>query len=257
MKNAGVNTSSRRRSNYAARLATLAATLLAHVALAGEPYRALPHYDSGWTALTAGGAAVYLYHNLGGDSDDYVVDMQYRSGGSGVNQRYYGGNDFGTNVSGSMSENDRVGAYWRSLTSSSVAVYRRPDDIYASQVRVRIWRAPRPDYDSGWVAVGAGDTATSLAHALGKDSDDYVVDMQYQSPGSGVNQRYYGGNDFGANVSAPMNENDRVGAYWRSLGTHFVTIYRRPDDIYAPYIRIRIFNTRKASIGPLVPLLLQ
>jgi hypothetical protein len=51
------------------------------------------NYDSGWIDLGTNEAKT-LSHNLGGDTDNYVVDMQYRnSGSSEVNQRYYGGAD--------------------------------------------------------------------------------------------------------------------------------------------------------------------
>ncbi|MCD6555133.1 MAG: hypothetical protein J7M16_14135 [Anaerolineae bacterium] len=201
-----------------------------------------PDYDSGWVSLTAGAAATPLTHSLGGNPDDYVVDMQYKTTGSGVNQRYYGGTDFGSKSFNGTKEDERMGAYWRSLSSTSITVYRRPDDTYASQVRVRIWVRPNPTYDSGWVSLTAGAAATTLTHGIGGNPDDYIVDMQYKSPGSGVNQRYYGGNDFGASPPTGMNANDRVGAYWRSLTASSITVYRRPEDIYAPQVRIRIWN---------------
>jgi hypothetical protein len=202
-----------------------------------------PDYDSGWVSLGAGASATTLAHNLGGDVDDYFVDMEYRSDGSGINRRYYGGADFGATAFGGSREDDRVGAYWRTLTASSVTVYRRPEDDYAPQVRIRIWVMPKPDYDSGWISPAAG-TATILTHDLGGDYFDYLVDMQYRSGGSsGVNQRYYGGADFGANPPSGANANDRVGAYWRSLTLDTITVYRRPDDIYAPQVRIRIWRT--------------
>jgi hypothetical protein len=205
--------------------------------------RPTPTYDSGWVSVDPDQAKT-LMHSISGNAQDYVVDMQYRSGGSGVNQRYYGGADFGANPPASMSEDDRVGAYWRSLTSSSITVYRRPEDNYASQVRIRIWRIPKPDYDSGWVSLGAG-AATTLSHSLGGDYWDYLVDMQYRSAGSGVNQRDYGGADFGVQPPSGMNEDDRVGAYWRGLDSSAITVYRRPEDIYASYVRIRIWRTAR------------
>jgi hypothetical protein len=198
----------------------------------------IPGWDSGWVSLTPGAAATTLTHSLGGNTDDYAVDMQYRSAGSGVNQRYYGGADFGADVSGR--EDDRVGAYWRSLTSSSITLFRRDEDNYAPEVRIRIWIRPTPTYDSGWVSVNP-DQSRTLTHNIGGSADDYVVDMQYRSAGNGVNQRYYGGADFGANPPGGMNENDRVGAYWRSLGMSSITVYRRPEDIYASEVRIRIW----------------
>ena len=200
-----------------------------------------PDYDSGWVSIGKNEAKT-ITHDLGGDTDDYLVDMQYRmSGNNGVNLRYYGGADFGAKSFGGSAENERVGAYWRSLTSSTITVYRRPEDIYAEQVRVRIWKMPQPDYDSGWVSL-AQDTSTTLNHNLGGSIGDYLVDLQYRNTGSGVNQRYYGGADFGAHPPSGMNEDDRVGAYWRSLDNSSITVYRRPEDIYAEQVRVRIWR---------------
>lgn len=213
-----------------------------------DPY---PNWDSGWVSLTPGAAATTLTHSLGGDADDYVVDMQYKSAGSGVNQRYYGGADFGATAFGGTREDDRAGLYWRSLNNSTIALFRRAEDNYADDVRVRIWVRPTPTYDSGWVSVNQ-DQAQTLTHNIGGNPEDYVVDMQYKSGGSGVNQRYYGGADFGANPPSGMNENDRVGAYWRSLTGSSITVYRRPEDIYAPEVRIRIWVTPYQIYLPLV-----
>ncbi len=209
-----------------------------------DPY---PDYDSGWVSLGAGAAATTLTHNLGGDPDDYVVDMQYRASGSGVNQRYYGGADFGAKSFGGSRENDRVGAYWRTLTSSTISLFRRAEDNYASEVRIRIWVRPRPTYDSGWVTLSPNQAKT-LVHNIGGDADNYLVDMQYRSSGSGVNQRYYGGADFGDNPPGGMSPGDRVGAYWRTLTDSSITVYRRPEDIYAPEVRIRIWHYWKPTL---------
>jgi hypothetical protein len=203
----------------------------------------VPDYDSGWVGLSAGAEATTLTHNVGGNADDYLVDMQYRSDGSDINRRYYGGADFGAIAFGGSREDERVGAYWRSLDNSTITVFRRAEDDYAPEVRIRIWVMPQPDYDSGWVGLGAGAAATTLTHNLGGDFWDYMVDMQYRSGGSGVNQRYYGGADFGAIPPSGMNEDDRVGAYWRSLDMDSITVFRRAEDIYAPEVRIRIWRT--------------
>jgi len=196
-----------------------------------------PDYDSRWFSIGQD-ASQTLVHNLGGTADDYLVDMQYNSGGSGVNQRYYGGADFGTKVTVGNPD-DRVGAYWRTLTTASIVVYRRPEDTYAEQMRVRIWKMPEPDYDSGWVAFNV-DQAQTFTHTLSGSYLDYLVDMQYKTAdANGVNQRYYGGMDYGANTS-PVNARD--GAYWRSLDSTSITVYRRPDDVHAPQVRIRIWR---------------
>ncbi|HSO27558.1 MAG TPA: hypothetical protein VLS48_05770, partial [Anaerolineales bacterium] len=195
-------------------------------AVSGNAFSGGPAYDSGWVAL-APDTAETLEHNLGGNPDDYIVDMQYwASGVDGINQRYYGGADFGTKIT-VQNPDDRVGAYWRSLNDTSISVYRRPEDVYAEKVRIRIWVDPFPDYDSGWIALPA-DGVDTLVHNLGGNPSDYVVDMLYRSPGSGINQRYFGGADFGANIDIlTASPDDRVGAYWRSLNATAVTVFRR------------------------------
>ncbi|NOZ72182.1 MAG: hypothetical protein GXP38_09755, partial [Chloroflexi bacterium] len=192
-------------------------------------------------SLTAGAASTTLNHNLGGDADDYVVDMQYRNAGSGVNQRYFGGTDFGAKSFAGTRNNDRVGLYWRSLTNTSITLFRRAEDNVATDVRIRIFKRPRATYDSGWGSIKQ-DQAVTLFHHIGGDVGNYLVDMQYRNSGSGVNQRYYGGTDFGSHPPGGMSENDRVGAYWRSLNSSSITVYRRPEDIYAEEVRIRIWN---------------
>ena len=200
-----------------------------------------PAYDSGWIPLSAGTART-LAHNLGGNTEDYVVRMDYRSASSGINQRYYGGVDFGGKSFGGTKENHRVGAYWRTLTPSTITVYRRPEDTYATEVRIRIWIDPHPDYDSGWVSLTAGASARTLSHGLLGDVNDYVVDMTYKTGSSGINQRYFGGADFGATSFGGTKANDRVGAYWRSLTSSTITVYRRSEDTYATQVRIRIWR---------------
>jgi len=88
-----------------------------------------PAYDSGWITL-AQGADTVLTHNIGGDVDNYFVDLWFK-GAAGRHNYAYGG------------EIDPAwgyrGAYWRELTNTQVEVYRNPDDGSITQVRVRIW----------------------------------------------------------------------------------------------------------------------
>jgi hypothetical protein len=209
-------------------------------------------YDSGWVSLGAGAPATTLYHRLQGDFLDYVVDMQYRSGGSGINQRYYGGADFGATAFSGTAEDDRVGAYWRSLGLETITVYRRPEDPYAEDVRVRIWRMAKPDYDSGWEPVAQG-AAETLSHNIGGNVQNYLVDMVYYDiEGSHVNQRHLGGADFGANPPSGYSADDRVGAYWRALNNSSVVVYRRPEDGFADWVRLRIWETPYRVLLPAV-----
>jgi hypothetical protein len=93
-----------------------------------------PHYDSGWTPINQA-ETITFDHDLGGNVDDYVVDMTCESTtgmiNSGINQINYGGNTAGTS---------QFGTYWRNLTASAIKVYRASDDTTCDQVRIRLWR---------------------------------------------------------------------------------------------------------------------
>jgi len=98
-----------------------------------------PTYDSGWQSV-APGEALTLTHNLGSNPNFYIARALARSHASGINERAGGGMEFGGRYIGSNIEN---------LTARQVTLYRQPDDVYAEQMRVRIWqvgpRAPSPN----------------------------------------------------------------------------------------------------------------
>lgn len=88
-----------------------------------------PAFDSGWRAV-AQGSYMDFNHNLGGNVDNYVVDMQMKhAGGAGINNL-----NIGTDEGGGW-----FGAYWRNLTTTSIRVHRDTDDVGAEQIRIRIW----------------------------------------------------------------------------------------------------------------------
>ncbi len=88
-----------------------------------------PAYDSGWQEVLPG-LSVELQHNIGGDPNNYVVDMQFKGGGIlGVNQALYGG-DVAV---------DGTGAFWFGLTDTEIFVHRQPYNVTAEDIRVRIW----------------------------------------------------------------------------------------------------------------------
>ena len=96
-----------------------------------------PEWDSEWQSIGRGSTATYT-HDIGGDPSDYVADFQCRdttSGGMGIHIFGIGG----LSVTQPPAPVDSRGAYYRNLTSSSVKVYRLPDDDYCDQVRVRLW----------------------------------------------------------------------------------------------------------------------
>lgn len=90
-----------------------------------------PAYDSGWRAIGQGGG-ITLTHDVGGDPDDYVVELTTRSlGAIGRNNRAVGGD--------ARSSTTTYGAYYLRLENDTVDLYRTLDDIFVDQVRFRIW----------------------------------------------------------------------------------------------------------------------
>lgn len=95
-----------------------------------------PHYDSGWYTMT--GSSHTFNHNLGGDPDNYIVDMQFKDGVSdpwnyGVHQVFYG-MDYDNNGASIK------GMYWSHLTSTGIGVTIGANETEIHHVRVRIWR---------------------------------------------------------------------------------------------------------------------
>ena len=91
-----------------------------------------PAYDSGWVSFNQRDQKT-LTHNIGGNVDNYVVDMQFKDtdgGGWGVNTMGIGLYEYG---------GDYKGAAWENLSTSSILVYRASDDPFADQIRIRIW----------------------------------------------------------------------------------------------------------------------
>jgi hypothetical protein len=92
-----------------------------------------PAYDSGWVSISQGTEKT-LTHNLGGDPDNYVVDMQFYKSSMGRHQRYYGGYSY------DVGEGPwNLGAYWEGLDDTQIKVYRHYRDGATEKIRVRIW----------------------------------------------------------------------------------------------------------------------
>jgi hypothetical protein len=183
-------------------------------------------WNSGWFNV-ATGSSVTLTHNVGGNPDDYVVEMWFNDtdgGGYGISGRGYGGFEAGGQF---------FGAAWQNLTDSTIQVVRYADDTFADFIRVRIWIPdPLPEYCSDWTFVGQGQTKT-FNHGLGGDVDDYAARVVFSSTLVGVNARAYGGLvTNGGTVS--------VGAYWSHLTTSTVQVTRRADDVFARQVRVCI-----------------
>ena len=91
-----------------------------------------PNFDSGWVSVTSGGS-VTITHNLGGDPEDYVVDMTFRDNvfGSGIHQITYGGDV--------RPGSEYKGMWWERLDTTSIMILRSSEDVRCQDVRIRIW----------------------------------------------------------------------------------------------------------------------
>ena len=221
-------------------LALAALLLLAGSAVAGNPTAAPDAYTEGATTLQSNShwfsgwvdiatdTATTLTHNLGGNPDDYAVEVWFKdtaTGGVGINTVGLGGMEASGNF---------VGAHWQNLTDTTIEVFRYRDDLFADQVWVHVWIAEPPVWDSGWVSI-ATDEARSLIHNLGGNVDDYVVGLWFKdtTPGGiGVNTRCYGGLEA---------DGQRHGAAWQKLTGTSIDVWRYSNDPWADQVRVRIF----------------
>ncbi len=189
-------------------------------------------YDSGWLAI-APGEEKQVAHTMGGNIDDYVVYLVGMDSQGQMEHFCYGGCDIG---------NDRHGFYWYDLTQNTINIKRRNEDSMTEKIRIQIWRDPDPDFDSGWQFLLPGDTGP-LAHNLGGNVDDYIVDLEFADwPGHPPHQMLYGGISFGNKTYNGNVDGQQWGAFWHSLTNNTVNITRLPDDQKALMFRGRIWN---------------
>jgi len=195
------------------------------VTSATQPHAAAASgWSSGWVSISQG-ETITLTHNLGGDVDDYAVELWFRdtdAGGIGVNTFAYGG-----------FENAGVwqGAYWSNLTDAMINVHRFTNDETADYIRLRIWTLDGPDYDSNWQPMAQGGALT-LTHSLGGDSEDYTTNLWFKAPlVYGINNRYFGSVEI---------EGGGSGAHWQELNNTTIKVIRWASDTVASDIRVRI-----------------
>jgi len=91
-----------------------------------------PAYDTGWVPLLQGQELLCI-HNLGGNVDNYVVDLQFKDFAGAIHNKYMGSQYW------KLENQHWDGAYWHHLTTSNIKVSRGQTDDAIDQVRVRIW----------------------------------------------------------------------------------------------------------------------
>ena len=153
-----------------------------------------PAYDSDWVDV-ARGETVTLTHGLGGNANTYVVRASARStavAGLGINCRGTGGLE----ASGRF-----WGGNWERLTDNTVNVFRRGQDSFADQMRVRIWR---PEFE------------VLLPLVV---SDNVVpTELAYDDGSAESSQSYVTGSGFAVRFTAPGDSAQLVGARYFFMG---------------------------------------
>jgi hypothetical protein len=92
-----------------------------------------PNYNSGWINVSAG-VTWNLTHNLGGDVNNYFVDiMAYDTRND---TQLYHNLYFGMDWSDAVTSR---GFYWKNLNSTHISIYRATSDTRAGALRIRIW----------------------------------------------------------------------------------------------------------------------
>jgi hypothetical protein len=216
-------------SSTAASPGQLQSPLLPSRSGADDPARVrADSWTSGWLDITPN-QVLTLTHDLGGNADEYAVDLWYRDtdpGGLGINHRAYGGMEAVGQV---------YGLAWQRLTATTVQVYREGNDIYGDQILVRVWKPEPAVYDSGWLDITPGQMLT-LTHGVGGNVDDYTVGIEFRDTrpnGLGVHQRYVGGFEI---------DGQWLGAAWDRLSDTIIRVFRFGDDVAVGQVRVMIFR---------------
>ena len=197
-------------------------------------------WTSGWTAINPGQTLTF-HHNLGGNPDNYAVDLWFldtEPGGLGIHRANYGSLEYSGNW---------FGAHWENLTNMYVQVYRQPQDLRADMIRIMVWTVPTaPDYDSGWTAINKAQTRT-FNHNLGGTNTDLVVGLYFISALRGIHQHRFGG----VHTQAPPN---MYGAYWHNLTNASVQVTREGNDVDVEQVRVVVSRSDPPAYDSLVAL---
>jgi hypothetical protein len=216
-------------------------TVIASTAPSGRPVPDLSSasisattWSSGWVTIVTDTSQVFT-HNLGGDPDDYAVELRFldTDGGLGINRRYYGGSEEG----GSW-----YGAHWQNLTTNTIEIYRQPQDTVADRVRIRVW-APLTSttgyYASPWTDINTGQTIT-FHHSLGITNTDLTVSLWFSDTDLGIHNYGYGG--LAVDPDPPTHTGQMLGAHWHNPTTNTVQVTRHPDDDDVKQVRVFVVH---------------
>jgi hypothetical protein len=229
-------------------LATLVVFVLLTPVLAASPPGqpaavAASYFDSGWIPQPAGACQV-INHNLGGNPDDYAVEVLFLDTdavGLGIHRRGYGGLD---------NAGSQEGAHWQRLTTNTIEVCRGANDPFVDRVRVRVF-VPVPlgaHWDSGWQTINLNQTLT-FSHNLNIPNTDLTVGLWFRDIGVGnigIHHLGFGGLDI-----TPLQ---RRGAHWHHLTDTEVQVTRHANDTAIDEVRVIVVEASPPDYDSLVAL---
>jgi hypothetical protein len=201
------------------------------------------YYDSGWQIVAKDSCKVFS-HNLGGDPDDYAVELLFldgATGGLGIHRRGYGGLD---------DSGKEQGAHWQRLRANTIQVCRGADASLVDRVRVRVF-VPVPSSaiaDGGWKTINPGQTLT-YNHNLGITPRRLTVGLWFKDttvgPTSiGIHHLGYGG--------LAIRDGTRLtGAHWHNLTNNTVKVTRHPDDTRIGKVRFIVVEADEPAYDSL------
>lgn len=89
-----------------------------------------PAFDTGWINISHG-QELSVVHNLGGDVDNYFIDLQFKDpNGIEINNKGIGGYE---------KENNKQGAWYYNLNNYSLKIYKQTEANWVDFFRIRIW----------------------------------------------------------------------------------------------------------------------
>jgi hypothetical protein len=205
-------------------------------------------WSSGWVPINQGQTRTFN-HALGGDPDDYAVEVWFKDlfigpQALGINRRGYGSLELGGNW---------AGAYWEKLTSNTIDVHRNANDLAADEVLVRVWvvppASPPTGYDSGWRNIAAGATVT-FTHGLNTTATDLMMGLWFSGTARGIHHHGFGG--LTVDPDPPTHTGILIGAHWHDLTDNMVQITRLPGDIDVEQVRVIVVHSDPPDYDSLV-----
>ena len=144
--------------------------------------------------------------------------------------------DGGTKYLGVQVESDPEMRPLKPMVSVAYAYQSLRADTASVAVSTHGGFFPAPAWNSGWFYLSR-NSETTVNHNLGRNPDEYFVDLQFKDdldpePGRGINVMYYGRAFFA---------DERMGAYYGNLDFNSITVYRSRDDNFADSLRVRIW----------------